>query len=428
MKKMEKRKQKLLLIVPLPLAFFAALLFYGLGGGNTKKANGDGKLGINTSVPTTKADGTTALDKLSIYMQADQDSAKKADLLSKDPFFQQTPGQTPAQPTPQPYIQEAPVSPFNVNAQARSMSGLQHYSDSNEQKVRSKLAELQKQLQSNADNNAAQGFHNNPIASLLTDSEKPATLPDFSALTGQTAKKAPDPEMEQINGMLEKVLDIQHPERVKDRLQEISAKEKTKVFPVQAQEDPIITDLFRGREMADSNNRQGKINNRFYELSTNTSVNSAGNAIAAVIHDNQSVVSGATIKLRLEQDMYVQGTLIPAGSFVHGEGKLNGDRYLIDIKSIHFGNSVFPVKLSVFGLDGLEGVQVDGAISREVAKQGIDQGLQSMQLSSLDPSLSAQAASAGIETVKTLLSRKTRLVKVLLKAGHPVLLKDNSGQ
>jgi len=424
MKKMEKRQQQLLLIVPLPLAFFAALLFYGLGGGKTKKGPGDGKLGINTVVPTTKADGATALDKLSIYMQADQDSAKKAELLSKDPFFQQP----PVQPAAQPYMQEAPVSPFNVNAQARSMSGLQHYSDSNEQKVRRKLAELQKQLQSNTDNNATPGFHNNPIASLLTDTEKPAIAPDYAALIGQSSKKTPDPEMEQINGMLEKVLDIQHPERLKDKLQEISAKEKTKVFPVQAQEEPIITDLFKGRDIADSNNRQGNITNRFYELSANSSVNNAGNAIAAVIHENQSVVSGATIKLRLEQDIYVQGTLIPAGSFVHGEGKLNGDRYLIDIKSIHFGNSVFPVKLSVFGLDGLEGVQVDGAISREVAKQGIDQGLQSMQLSSLDPSLSAQAASAGIETVKTLLSRKTRLVKVLLKAGHPVLLKDNSGQ
>lgn len=427
MKKMEKKQQQLLLIVPLPLAFFAALLFYGLGGGKTKKANGDSKLGINTSVPTTKADGTTALDKLSIYMQADKDSAKKAELLSKDPFFQQTPGQTPAQPAAQQNMQEAPVSPFNVNAQARSVNGLQHYSDSNEQKVRRKLAELQKQLQSNTDNNTVTGFRSNPIAS-LTDTEKPAIPPDYSALIGQTSKKAPDPEMEQINGMLEKVLDIQHPERVKERLQEVSVKEKTKVFPVQAQDEPIITDLFKGREMADSNNRQGNINNRFYEMSANTSVNSAGNAIAAVIHENQSVVSGATIKLRLEQDMYVQGTLIPAGSFVHGEGKLNGDRFLVDIKSIHFGNSVFPVKLSVFGLDGLEGVQVDGAISREVAKQGIDQGLQSMQLSSLDASLTAQAASAGIETVKTLLSRKIRLVKVLLKAGHPVLLKDNSGQ
>jgi conjugative transposon TraM protein len=424
MKKMEKRQQQLLLIVPLPLAFFATLLFYGLGGGKTKKGAGEGKLGINTSVPTTKADGATALDKLSIYRQADQDSAKKAELLSKDPFFQQPPGQ----PAAQPYMQEAPVSPFNVNAQAKSMTGLQHYSDSNEQKVRRKLAELQKQLQSNTDNNAVPNFRNNPVASLLTDTEKTVIPPDYSALIGQTSKKAPDPEMEQINGMLEKVLDIQHPERVKDRLQEISAKEKIKVFPVQAQEDPIITDLFKGREMADSNNRQGNTNNRFYEMSANTTVSSAGNAIAAVIHENQSVVSGATIKLRLDQDMYVQGTLIPAGSFVHGEGKLNGDRFLIDIKSIHFGNSVFPVKLAVFGLDGLAGVLVDGAISREVAKQGIDQGIQSMQLTSLGASLTAEAASAGIETVKTLLSKKTRLVKVLLKAGHPVLLKDNSGQ
>jgi len=50
--------------------------------------------------------------------------------------------------------------------------------------------------------------------------------------------------------------------------------------------------------------------------------------------------------------------------------------------------------------------------------------MQSIGLTSLDPSWSAQAASAGVEAAKTLFSKKVRLIKVTVKAGYQVLLKD----
>ncbi|MGU7714743.1 hypothetical protein, partial [Escherichia coli] len=39
-----------------------------------------------------------------------------------------------------------------------------------------------------------------------------------------------DPEMQQLNGTLEKILDIQHPQRVKDKLKEKSMRQKQVVF------------------------------------------------------------------------------------------------------------------------------------------------------------------------------------------------------
>src|SRR5690606_31370520 len=41
-----------------------------------------------------------------------------------------------------------------------------------------------------------------------------------------------NPEMDQINGILEKILDIQHPNRVKEKLQGQSEKHKGQVFAV----------------------------------------------------------------------------------------------------------------------------------------------------------------------------------------------------
>ena len=46
----------------------------------------------------------------------------------------------------------------------------------------------------------------------------------------------------------------------------------------------------------------------------------------------------------------------------------------------------------------------------------------------MDPSLKAQAAAAGISAAKTLLSRKVKQVKVMVKAGYKVLLKDKNIQ
>lgn len=77
-------------------------------------------------------------------------------------------------------------------------------------------------------------------------------------------------------------------------------------------------------------------------------------------------------------------------------------------------------------MDGMEGVYIPGAITRDVMKQSGDQSLQGLGMMSMSPSLGMQAASAGIELGKNLLSRKIRLVKVQVKAGYRVLLMDQN--
>jgi hypothetical protein len=51
-----------------------------------------------------------------------------------------------------------------------------------------------------------------------------------------------------------------------------------------------------------------------------------------------------------------------------------------------------------------------------------------MELTTMDPSLKAQATSAGIGAAKSLLSKKVKQVKVMVKAGYKVLLKDKNIQ
>jgi len=148
------------------------------------------------------------------------------------------------------------------------------------------------------------------------------------------------------------------------------------------------------------------------------------NAIQAVIHETQTLVAGSTVKLRLVNDVYINGMLIPKDNFLFGEATLNGERLGIKINSMRYQNSLFPVQLSVYDMDGMDGIYIPGAITRDVSKQSADRAIQGIGLTTMDPSLGAQAASAGIEAARDLISKKVKLVKVTVKAGYQVLLRD----
>src|SRR5206468_3805783 len=103
---------------------------------------------------------------------------------------------------------------------------------------------------------------------------------------------------------------------------------------------------------------------------------------------------------------------IPANNFIYGTCNVNNERLHVQLTSAVANNEIYPIALKVFDIDGLEGIFVPGAITRDVAKEGISQGIGGMGIGSLDPSLGAQAAAAGIQTAKSLLSRKVKAVVV----------------
>ena len=76
---------------------------------------------------------------------------------------------------------------------------------------------------------------------------------------------------------------------------------------------------------------------------------------------------------------------IPAGNFLFAEAAINDQRMQMEIHSIVYNHSIFPVQLTVYDMDGLAGINIPDAISRNVIKQGGDNALQGMDLTSLNP-------------------------------------------
>jgi conjugative transposon TraM protein len=216
--------------------------------------------------------------------------------------------------------------------------------------------------------------------------------------------------------MMEKILDIQHPDRVKKRAYSgESQKPFFRIAKVGTHASISLLDTIEGE-----NNGVG-----FYGLD-DKSLPQENNAVEAVIHQDQTIVSGAIIRIRLLNDIYIHDVLIGKGSFIYGKSSINGERLLIEIKSIKSGSSIYPVNLEVYDMDGLAGIYIPGAITRDAAKRSYGNSVQSVDIGSYDPSVKGKITSAGIDAAKTILSRKARQVKVFVKAGYRILLREKN--
>ncbi len=417
------RQRKFLLVLPLLALPFMTMIFWALGGGKVQKAEAriQKQEGFNIKLPDAILKDDKPMDKMSYYDQAQQDSAKFMELVKNDPNYKNRTMTDTDDYLPEQYSSfQNPVN--NKAVLNTSLYGSKDYSDPNTDKIYRKLADIDREISkpvatpTESDDYVYRrmpGRDNNKTIINPSDVDK---LEQMMTMMNQPAGE--DQELNQLDGMLDKILNVQHPELVSEKLRQISETQKGQVFAVSPQtEDNSITFMDTGHVV-------GNTTNRFYSFTDAKNSNGKQNAIPAVIHETQTIVDGSTVKLRLINDVFINGAHIPKDHFVFGIALVRGERLDIKINSIRYNNALFPVGLSVYDMDGLDGIYIPGAITRDVAKQSADRSMQTIGLTSLDPSLGAQAASAGIEAAKTLFSKKVKPVKVTVKAGYQVLLYD----
>jgi len=429
------QQRKFYMMLPVLVLPFLTLIYWVLFvKGAKKQPQAIQSQGLIMSLPDAVLKEDQALNKLSFYERAAADSAKLGELIRKDPYRSDSPGYKDS-------LQTGHLAglgaPFAAKKQPVSYRG-KTYTDAGEVKILKKLKQLDDVLSetSQPEFSQAQARSESMHAKTEQPGETSEAVKKLEALMS-TLQQQPsaedvyeDPELKELSGMLDKIISIQNPELAAEKIKGQSQESKGQVFSVReaSGEDPVSllpADSKQDSAVADAVSQIPFEQNGFFGLDETVTA-ADQNATAAVIAQTQTVVSGATVKLRLTQDVYIAGTLIPKESFVYGTATLNNERLVIRIESIRHENNLFPVKLSVYDLDGIAGIHIPGAITRDVAKQSLSQDIQGISIGSLDPSLGAQAASAGIQTAKTLMGKKTRLLRVTLKAGYQVLLRDGN--
>lgn len=386
------RERKFLMMIPVLVFPFLTMAFWALGGGR----NGDRLAehqqmakGLNINLPKAQLKNDSDQHKMDVYQTSLKDStAANANAVGKGfisamGFTDQPSAKTIANSTPGVQVTQE---------------------DPNEARIQAKLAQINTQL--NQPSTVQTGSYEPQVSSHREVKRLQMMMAAMNSGGGE------DPEMKQLSHMLQQINDIQNPDNANNLLRAKSLKNRNRVYAVTAVND----------DSDDDDGHSAPV--RYASNSSADEVGAEGNTIQAVIHEDQTLVTGAVVKLRLLDGIDVKGKIIPKGSFVYGTCALNNERLDIKITSIRYLNNILPVALSVYDLDGLEGLYVPGSISRDAAKSGMSNVVSSMQLMTMNQSLGAQAAGAGIEAAKGLLGKKVKQIKVKVKAGYEVLLKD----
>lgn len=414
----ESKHRKLLLVVPIITLPFLTMIFWILGGGkgSASEIAIEQKRGFNVILPNARFKQDDDLNKMSYYEKATIDSLKLEEQIKKDPNYSRLEFSEDAGSV----SGELETDP-RIFQKARTALNTSSFKGENQQRMYQKLEALQKVIQApvkkNYNEKDMREFEYNNSSSDALEQIKGVQ----EMILSINAPSEPDPELRQLGAMLENILDIQHPERVQEKLRQTSKSQKGKVFAVskKTQEEPVYS-------LAQTNTSGPGIpnSNSFYSLDQDPLDSQAQNTLEAVVHQTQSVVNGSVVKLRLTTDVFINGTLIPRNSFVFGIASLKGDRLEVKIKTIKFNTSIYPVELSVYDMDGIDGIFIPGAINRDVAKASAERSVQGLGIEGLNDSWTGQAATLGVQAAKTLMSKKVKLIKVVLKAGYQVLLYD----
>ncbi|QXV67662.1 conjugative transposon protein TraM [Mucilaginibacter sp. 21P] len=320
------------------------MAFWALGGGKTQNTLKTVVRGLDTDLPEAQFKSKEKTDKMAVYQASQRDAA--TDGLS--PEFLNSVGfdRTPAQ-----------------RADTVSLA------DDPAERIQAKLNRLNEQLS-----------QPQPVQQPASrdDETEPARVRQLKKMMRNmnSASSAPDPEMQQLNRMLDKIQAIQDPASVRPK---VATKESSRPF----------------------------------------------RAIPAMIDGKQKVANGASVKLKLTDTATIRNQLLPKGQEIFGSCQIINQRLLLTIQNIRLEKQIIPVNLTVFSLDGMPGIPAPEAELSDAAGGGADDIVQSMQILSMDQSIGAQAAAGGINAAKGLFSKKIKKIKVKLKDEQPVLLKIN---
>ncbi len=171
-------------------------------------------------------------------------------------------------------------------------------------------------------------------------------------------------------------------------------------------------------------------NTRSFSTAVGTRRTNFKNTISACVATDQSVIDGQSVRLRTLEPMWIGNSLLPKNTTVVGAARLQGERLEIKIESIEALGCIMEVDLSVYDSDGQEGINIPNSMESDALHEiGANMGSTMGSSINLTTNAGAQLASdvgkGLINGVSQYLNKKLRTVKVHLKSGYKIMLKQN---
>lgn len=406
------QKRKLALILPLFVIPVACALFWIFDGGKdasqTTRASSLGVL--NTKIPDP-IHIDEDMDRLNSSLDA-KDKSEPTSLADKKEENTDSYKEIPSLIVPSKNLKTSEDTAIG------SSTGSKNSASSGEDDFGKKLAALYNSP--NKDSKATSSV-NDYVPSSSTD-EKLDRLASIIQSSNNAKEETAEKNLsENAESTSEKAIVSEKSEKNTEKVFEISAREKKLIGRLQADPAPPYQEGGNGQ-------------NRFYTTGSRSLRLPVGNTIPAVVHQDQTIVEGSTVKLRLLSDVNVQGRVVPKDSFVYGVAKLSNERLDISIPNIRYKNDILPFNLAIYDQDGLPGIAIPGARAQDAAKNVLSQTVDGIPVPqvgggffSRPPTFSEQVTQIGVAAavsgIKALVNGSLRTTKVYVKANYKIYLK-----
>lgn len=171
-------------------------------------------------------------------------------------------------------------------------------------------------------------------------------------------------------------------------------------------------------------------NTRSFSTAVGTKRTNFKNTISACVATDQSITDGQSVRLRTLEPMWIGNSLLPKNTTVVGAARLQGERLEIKIESIEALGSIMEVDLSVYDSDGKVGINIPNSMESDAlheigANMGSTMGSSINLTTNAGAQLVSDVGKGLINGVSQYLNKKLRTVKVHLKAGYKIMLKQN---
>jgi len=471
---MDKKKQErdFLLFIPIPVFITVCILFsiFGGGSGSDVIASEQPLQMLSVDVPKDD-DGLIGemVDKFTSYQEEEKNERDYRTQKQKDPykeFIQENEERLDdLGKTSRKYLKQPDELSFGAKGQAQQ---LEEEFIEKEKELEDKLSELEKSLNGNraakgqSYSSQSKSLKGSRPEQLFNDPQTPVastSYPTNNLSSGRIPSDQLSPEIQaqlasyesaasemedqeasqfsDMKDMLDKILDIQHPERVKQRLKEQSGKDIGTFHSVHNAKNHMPVDYLGENEEDVYVERYHQYMNlnedTVYKVVPRNMVSGfmglssdegtiLKDEVKAVVHKGGTVTSGSKVKLRLLSDIVVSGREVRSNSYIYGVCEINGSRVDIEIASIQVSNAVIPVNMMVYDHDGMEGIYVNGLAEGQDARQAATNAGTQLNLQMADPSIRGRLIDNSVREVRQLLQRKAQAPKAFLKSGHQLFL------
>jgi conjugative transposon TraM protein len=202
---------------------------------------------------------------------------------------------------------------------------------------------------------------------------------------------------------------------------------KPDAVAVQAIRETTVSGLQQPMSDADFIRAYSQPRNYGFNTAVGTGYAMGKNTVAACIHQDQTLVDGQAVKLRLLEPMQAGNIVVPKNTLVAGTAKVQGERLDILVSSIEYAGNIIPVELAVFDTDGQKGLSVPSSMEQEafneaMANIGSRLGTSISFAQSAGQQVAMDVTRGLLQGTSGYLAKKFRTVKVKLKAGYKVML------